>query len=195
MDLKNTFAIAVAILLGTSALASAQTGEGPPPYIQPGGGYPFGYSYYDYGYAPGVRARARLLLWVRAQLVRLCPGLRCLDRRLVKRRGCGLDPSTRRRPIDANAPFRRLATRYRWETIRVWAFPFHPQLKAAARSGDLSPGYLLSSSGATQPLLKFNLRCEEHSQSQPFSRTGRRRQKEIRPCRLASPHPLSPMLW
>jgi hypothetical protein len=53
MDLKNAFAIAVAILIGTSALASAQTGEGFPPYIQPGSGYPFGYSYYNYGYAPG----------------------------------------------------------------------------------------------------------------------------------------------
>jgi len=53
MDLKNTFAIAVAILLGTSTLAFAQTGEGFPPYIQPGSGYPFGYSYCGYGYAPG----------------------------------------------------------------------------------------------------------------------------------------------
>jgi len=53
MDLKNTFAIALAILLGTSALASAQTGEGPPPYIKPGSYYPWGYQYYYHGYAPG----------------------------------------------------------------------------------------------------------------------------------------------
>jgi len=94
MDLKNTFAIAVAILLGTSTLAFAQTGEGFPPYIQPGSGYPFGYSYCGYGYAPGyyygyaprllLRVRARLLPRVRARLLWLCPGLRCRDRQLVK---------------------------------------------------------------------------------------------------------------
>jgi hypothetical protein len=62
MDIKITFAITMALLLGSSALASAQTGEGPPPYVQPGNGYPFGYprygygpGYFDYGYgyAPG----------------------------------------------------------------------------------------------------------------------------------------------
>ncbi len=49
MDRKITFAIAVAVLLGTSALASAQTGEEFPPYVQ-GSGYPFGYQPYGYYY-------------------------------------------------------------------------------------------------------------------------------------------------